>query len=345
MPKLVYANESTAAKRRVYFHLVDATDGITAETGEAGGQPQVSSDGGAWTNTGIGTLSAIGNGRYYADLTQTLVATAGTMIETRYKSANTAESPGESVQVVAFNPYDANLGLTNLDAAVSTRAPSATALSTAQWTNTRAGYLDNLDAAVSTRAPSATALSTTQWTNARADKLDSLDAAITSRAAASSALDNSIWTTLRAAKLDNLDATVSSRAASATALSTAQWTNLRAAALDNLDAAVSTRASASSLSTLSSDVAAVQTDVNTIITDIETTGVVLASDGLDAVVVESGINMRQAQSAILAVSVAQSTGSGTGTKVYKAANAPGTTRVTAVCDAGDRSSVTLNLPT
>lgn len=32
-----------------------------------------------------------------------------------------------------------------LDAAISTRAPSATALSTTQWTNTRAGYLDNLE--------------------------------------------------------------------------------------------------------------------------------------------------------------------------------------------------------
>jgi hypothetical protein len=116
MPKLlVLANEATASQRRVYFHLVDATDGITPETGEAGGQPQVSSDGAAFTNTGIGTLSAIGNGRYYADLTQAMVATAGTLIETRYKSANTAECPGDSVQVVAFDPNSAsNLGLSSL---------------------------------------------------------------------------------------------------------------------------------------------------------------------------------------------------------------------------------------
>lgn len=112
---LVLANEATAEKRRVYFHLVDATDGITAETGEGSGQPQVSSDGASWTNTGIGTLTHIGNGRYYADLTQALVATAGTQIETRFKSANTAECPGDSVSVVAFNPYDTvRLGLTAL---------------------------------------------------------------------------------------------------------------------------------------------------------------------------------------------------------------------------------------
>lgn len=123
MARLMLANQATAAKRRVYFDLRDATDGITAETGEAGGQPQISTNGGAWTNTGIGTLVAIGNGRYYAELTQAAVQTAGDVIETRFKSANTAESPGDSVQVVAFDPDNAsNLGLSNLDAAITTRA-------------------------------------------------------------------------------------------------------------------------------------------------------------------------------------------------------------------------------
>jgi len=112
--RLILANQATAAKRRVYFHLV-GTDGLTPATSEAGGQPQISSDGGAFTNTGIGTLSAIGNGRYYADLTQAAVLTTGTLIETRFKSATTAECPGDSVQVVAFNPDDATaLGLSTL---------------------------------------------------------------------------------------------------------------------------------------------------------------------------------------------------------------------------------------
>jgi hypothetical protein len=101
---LVQVDEATAAQRRVYFHLVDATDGITAETGEANGQPQISSDGAAWTNAGIGTLSAVGNGRYYADLTAGAVDTVGTVIETRYKSDNTAESPGDTARVVSYDP-------------------------------------------------------------------------------------------------------------------------------------------------------------------------------------------------------------------------------------------------
>lgn len=96
----VVAGEVNVAQRRVYFMLVDVTDGITPETGEAGGQPQISSDGAAWTNVGIGVLVAIGNGRYYADLTAAAVASAGTTIETRYKSANTAECPGDTVRVI-----------------------------------------------------------------------------------------------------------------------------------------------------------------------------------------------------------------------------------------------------
>ena len=126
MPRLMLASQSTAAKRQVYFHLVDATDGLTAETGEAAGQPQISTNGAAWTNTGIGTLTAIGNGRYYAELTQAAVATAGDVIETRYKSANTAECPGDTVQVVAFDPDDAaGLGLSRVDAAVGSRLATA----------------------------------------------------------------------------------------------------------------------------------------------------------------------------------------------------------------------------
>ena len=117
MPRLVLANTSTAAYRRSYFDL-RASDGLTIVTGEAGGQPQISTDGGAWTDTGIGTLSHIGNGRYYADLAQSAVSTAGRVIQTRYKSSNTVETPGDTFQVVAFDPNDSiRMGLTALPAA------------------------------------------------------------------------------------------------------------------------------------------------------------------------------------------------------------------------------------
>ena len=89
-------NESTSARRRLYFQCFDATDGITPETGETGGQPEISRDGSGWSTTGIGTFINIGNGRYYADLTQAATNYDNAIILSRYKSANTSETIGST---------------------------------------------------------------------------------------------------------------------------------------------------------------------------------------------------------------------------------------------------------
>jgi hypothetical protein len=74
------------------------------------------------------------------------------------------------------------------------------------------------------------------------------------------------------------------------------------------------------------------------------TGYSLAVAGLDAVVVEAGVNARQALSPILAAAAGVLAGAGTGTIIIKGGNVA-TTRITASTDAsGNRSSVTLNLP-
>ncbi len=97
-------SEATAAQRHFPLYLVDATDGLTPETGEAAGQPQVSKNGGAWANTSA-TLTAVGNGYYYVVLTATELNTLG-LLGVRFKSANTAEF-NLTGQVVAYDPYDA----------------------------------------------------------------------------------------------------------------------------------------------------------------------------------------------------------------------------------------------
>jgi hypothetical protein len=113
-------SEGPAARRRFPVYLVDATDGITPETGESGGQPQISKAGGAWGNT-TATLSALGNGGYYVELTATELDTLGT-IQVRYKSANTAEFNAPGV-VVAYNQHDAvRLGITALPNAAANAA-------------------------------------------------------------------------------------------------------------------------------------------------------------------------------------------------------------------------------
>jgi hypothetical protein len=109
MSRAVRTNEPTAEFRRLFFFLVDATDLFTPETGEAGGQPEISVNGGAWASTGAGVLVAIGGGYYYAEVTQAAVNIAiGSAILGRYKSANTAEARSDTMVVVhasAFDPW------------------------------------------------------------------------------------------------------------------------------------------------------------------------------------------------------------------------------------------------
>jgi hypothetical protein len=113
-------SEGTAAERRFPIYLVDATDGLTPETGEAAGQPQISKNGAAFGNTSA-TLTAVGNGSYYVELTAAELDTLG-MIQVRYKSANTAEFAAPA-RVVAFDPFDAvRLGVTSLPNAAAAAA-------------------------------------------------------------------------------------------------------------------------------------------------------------------------------------------------------------------------------
>ena len=70
----------------------------------------------------------------------------------------------------------------------------------------------------------------------------------------------------------------------------------------------------------------------------------LGSAGLDAIPVETGVNVRQALSPILAATAGVVSGAGTGTIVIKGGNVPDT-RIKATTDkAGNRTAVTLTLP-
>lgn len=140
---LMQVDEATAALRRIPLHLVDATDGITPETGEAAGQPQLSKNGAAFANTSA-TLTATANGFYYVVLTAGEVDTIGINI-VRYKTANTAEFQ-IVFQVVSFDPYAAtNMGMT----ALPTANPAANGgLPTVDASNKVAGVSGNVDGSV-----------------------------------------------------------------------------------------------------------------------------------------------------------------------------------------------------
>lgn len=109
----VRKNEAIAARRRLHFHLVDLTDGFTPETGEAAGQPEISIDGAAFSSSGIGTLTAIGYGDYYAEVAQAAVNLNDGVIRGRYKSANTREARSLNVLIVGVDLREAAGALTN----------------------------------------------------------------------------------------------------------------------------------------------------------------------------------------------------------------------------------------
>jgi len=82
----------------------------------------------------------------------------------------------------------------------------------------------------------------------------------------------------------------------------------------------------------------------TVGTNTDKAGYALAPSGFDAIQIEGGVNARQALVPILAASAGVVGGAGTGVIIIKGGNSS-TTRITATTDnAGNRSAVTLTLP-
>ncbi len=107
----------------------------------------------------------------------------------------------------------------------------------------------------------------------------------------------------------------------------------------NLDARVSTR------STYAGGVVSGVASPVTVGANNDKLGYALAPAGLDAIQVESGVNARQALAPILAASAGVVAGAGTGVIVIKGGNSAITRIVATTDNAGNRSSVTLTLPT
>lgn len=84
---------------RVYFNIPLA-DFSGPALAEAGGQPQVSLNGAGYDASGIGTLTAVGYGEYYAVLASSVILAVGDRLFTRYKSGATAEVDGDDFVVV-----------------------------------------------------------------------------------------------------------------------------------------------------------------------------------------------------------------------------------------------------
>jgi hypothetical protein len=122
-PTQMRQSEGTAARRRIPIWLVDATDGLAAETGVTG-TPRISKNGAASAAaTASITQVDITNmpGLYYLELTAGELDTLGHVLVS-FKTAATAQWHG-TVQVVDYDPYDTvRMGLTALPNAAAEAA-------------------------------------------------------------------------------------------------------------------------------------------------------------------------------------------------------------------------------
>lgn len=101
----IQVGENDLLKRRVYLHLVDGTDGITAKTGQTG-TCKVSINGNAPTtsrNSIVEIDSTNLPGDYYLILDQSEIKTMG-IVMVRYKASGTAEFV-QIVNILAFDPF------------------------------------------------------------------------------------------------------------------------------------------------------------------------------------------------------------------------------------------------
>jgi len=119
---LIKQSESTAARRTIYFTAVE-TDDTSYESTLSGADIRISKAGGSEADS-LGTATHIATGLFKYVFDTTEVDTVGEVSVRLAKSG--VYNDVRVVNVVAFDPYAvAGLGLTNLDATVSSRVAAA----------------------------------------------------------------------------------------------------------------------------------------------------------------------------------------------------------------------------
>ena len=171
----------------IVFFMADSTDHNTGKTLLS---PTVQlSKNGAGFGAALGTVSEIGLGFYSIAGNATDRNTLGPLI--MVATATGADTAQAVMNIVSYDPYDANLGLTNLDAAVSTRsshnAAAIWAVETRALTDKAGFALDSAyDAAKSAASQSSvdavpTAVENRQEMDTNSTKLARLDVAVSTR--------------------------------------------------------------------------------------------------------------------------------------------------------------------
>jgi hypothetical protein len=120
---LIKQSETTAARRTIYFTAVNTADDSAYTSALAGADIRISKAGGSEADS-LGTATHIATGLFKYVFDTTEVDTVGEVSVRLAKSG--VYNDVRVVNVVAFDPYAvAGLGLTNLDATVSSRVAAA----------------------------------------------------------------------------------------------------------------------------------------------------------------------------------------------------------------------------
>jgi hypothetical protein len=113
-------SETTATRRRIPVLLVDITNGYVPLTGITSPTVNISKNG-STVFSGTGTWTEIGNGQYYYEFTADEVDTLG-WISINIEKVTVSRDFNAVVQIMAYDAYaSANLGLSNIDATISSR--------------------------------------------------------------------------------------------------------------------------------------------------------------------------------------------------------------------------------
>jgi hypothetical protein len=214
----------------VTFFLVAAADHIA---GLAGASPVVTiSKNGAAFAAAAGAITEVGSGWYaWAGHASDRSALGELAV---HITASGADPVDFKLEIVPWNPFDANLGLSRLDDTVTSRAAAV------DYTAVRAAKLDNLDATTSSRS---TLTAAAVWANATRTITGTGTGAITAASFAADAIDAAA---LAAGAVTEIQAGLATLANQTSILGyvdelESRLTTARAAKLDNLDVAVSSR--------------------------------------------------------------------------------------------------------
>lgn len=277
-----------------------------------------------------GTVTELTLGHYYLMPSAADAGTLGPLVVR-------ATAPGAvefvtAYRVVAFDPYSAvNLGLTNLDTAISSRSTysggpvaSVTAPVTVGTNNDKTGY----------------AIAGNVTVGGYASGQDPATLVLDATAASHNAA-NSVGSMINAPGTGGSSAVTTTGDPWAAPLPGAYAPGTAGALLGGWVDAFE-RMLPTNFSTLAIDPGSGGITVST---NRDKGGYLLGPAGLDAVPVEANVNVRQALAPILAASAGVVSGAGTGTIVIKGGNVTDT-RIQARTDkAGNRTAVTLTLPT